>query len=125
MSDTQGQDFVPIDFDPFADDARRRLPLTPQQTEVWVESQMGREASCAYNQRVVLQLRGPLAAPSMANALNVVVGRHAALRATFNEEATAQWIQPSLRVTLPVHDLADLPPTERRAALDRIVEEET
>ncbi len=125
MSEAQGRDLVPIEFDPFADSGQTRLPLTPQQIEVWVESQMGREASCAYNQCYVLHLRGPLSAPSMSNALNVVIGRHAALRAVFNQEATSQLIRPSLEVALPVHDLAGLPPAERQASLDRMINEET
>src|SRR5262245_49386047 len=41
-----------------------KLPVTTQQVEVWIESQMGREASCAYNQCFVLHLRGPLSTAS-------------------------------------------------------------
>ena len=116
---------VAVDFDPFAAEVPSVLPLTPQQAEIWIECQMGPEASCAFNQCFVLHLRGPLSASSMVNALNVVIGRHPALRTTFNEEATAQRIRSSLEVAIPVHDLTELPPTERRASLDRIVEEET
>ena len=43
MSNTQRRDLVPVDFDPFEDVMERRIPLTPQQMEMWLESQMGRE----------------------------------------------------------------------------------
>ena len=61
----------------------------------------------------------------MTNALNVVIGRHSALRTTFSEDAITQRIQSSLEVTIPVHDLGELPPSERRASLESIVDEET
>src|SRR5215470_4022646 len=59
MSEIKGADLVPVDFEPFAETSNVALPLTPQQSEVWVESQMGPEASCAFNQCFVLHLRGP------------------------------------------------------------------
>ena len=73
------------------------LPLTPQQSEVWVESQMGREASCAFNQCFVLHLRGPLSAASMQNALDQVLDRHAALRAASTRKGSEQRILPDAR----------------------------
>src|SRR5262245_50893037 len=72
MPEIKGADLVPIDFDPFVDTSNRTLPLTPQQSEVWVESQMGDGASCAFNQCFVLHLKGPLSIASMQNALDQV-----------------------------------------------------
>src|SRR4051812_5982 len=60
MLEIKGTKFVPVDFDPFGGASTIALPLTVQQSEVWVESQMGREASCAFNQCFVLHLKGPL-----------------------------------------------------------------
>ena len=60
MPEIKEADLVPVDFDPFVDTSIVALPLTVQQSEVWVELQMGREASCAFNQCFVLHLQGPL-----------------------------------------------------------------
>ena len=56
MSNTQRRDLVPVDFDPFEDVMERRIPLTPQQMEMWLESQMGREAIFRIHQCFILHL---------------------------------------------------------------------
>ena len=73
MLEIKGTDLIPVEFDPFAGEPHLTLPLTRQQSEVWVEFQMGREASCAFNQCFVLHLRGPLSTSSLPNALDEVL----------------------------------------------------
>jgi hypothetical protein len=90
MFKAQAPDFVPVGFASFADTPYLALPLRPQQREMWVESQMGAEASSTSNQCFILHLGGPLSVASMQNALDRVVGRHAALRT----EATAKTAHP-------------------------------
>ena len=47
----------PVEFNPFAGPAIvRTAPSTEAQREVWVESQIGQEASCAYSESVSLEL---------------------------------------------------------------------
>ena len=72
MREIKGEYLLPVDFDPFADPSHFTLPLTPQQSEVWVESHMGTEASCAFNQCFVLHLKGPLSVASMQNAFDQI-----------------------------------------------------
>jgi amino acid adenylation domain-containing protein len=125
MPEIKGLDLVPVDFDPFADTSNVTLPLTPQQSEVWVESQMGPEASCAFNQCFVLHLRGPLSVASMQNALDLVVSRHAALRACFDKEGNEQRILPAREVKLTFEDVIGLGEMQRQEAIEQILDRET
>jgi amino acid adenylation domain-containing protein len=125
MPEVKGADRVPVDFDPFVDTSIVTLPLTAQQSEVWVESQMGPEASCAFNQCFVLHLQGPLSVGSMQNALDQVVRRHAALRACFDEEGNKQRILPQGEVKLAFEDVSGIEEKQRQDAIERILDRET
>ena len=117
--------YIPVDFDPFARSRELMLPLTPQQQEVWIESKMGPEASCAYNQCFVLELSGALVVPALASALNEVIARHDALRATFDEDGGAQRLASALAVDVPIVDLGDATPEVRQSALAELVAQQT
>ena len=108
MLEIKGTDLIPVEFDPFAGEPHLTLPLTRQQSEVWVESQMGHEASCAFNQCFVLHLRGQLSTSSLQNALDKVLARHAALRTIFDKEGSEQRILPGLSVKIGCDDLSGL-----------------
>ena len=125
MHEIKGTDLVPVDFDPFVDTSIVTLPLTAQQSEVWVESQMGPEASCAFNQCFVLHLQGPLSIDSMQNALDEVACRHAALRARFDEDGKEQRILPQGKVVLAFEDLSGLGEKQRQETIERILDRET
>lgn len=88
---------VPVESVSADREPQSTLPVTPQQREVWVESQMGDDASCAYNQCFVLHLRGPLSLASMQSALDQVIARHAALRTSFDKSGDKQRILPVAR----------------------------
>jgi amino acid adenylation domain-containing protein/non-ribosomal peptide synthase protein (TIGR01720 family) len=124
MPEIKGADLVPVDFDPFLNTSIVTFPLTAQQSEVWVESQMGPEASCAFNQCFVLQLQGPLAVGSIQNALDQVVRRHAALCARFDKEGNEQRILPQGEVKLVVEDVSDLGERQRQDAIEQILDRE-
>jgi amino acid adenylation domain-containing protein len=125
MLEIKGTKFVPVDFDPFGGASTIALPLTVQQSEVWVESQMGREASCAFNQCFVLHLKGPLSIEVMKNAIDQVVRRHGALRACFDEEGSQQRILPQGETRLVFEDLSGLGEKQREGAIERILGHET
>jgi len=125
MPEIKGVDLVPIDFDPFVDTSIVTLPLTAQQSEVWVESQMGPEASCAFNQCFVLHLQGPLSVDVMQNAFDQVVRRHAALRACFDKEGNSQRILPQGEVKLAFEDVSGHGEKQRQDAIERILDRET
>ena len=125
MREMEENYLLPVDFDPFADTSDLRLPLTAQQSEVWVESHMGTEASCAFNQCFVLHLKGLLSVASMQNALDKVISRHAALRARFGEEGNEQRISVSGQVKLVFEDLSGQVENQRLDTVERILERET
>jgi amino acid adenylation domain-containing protein len=105
------------DHDPFADaDLAHAVPTTEPQREVWMASQLGEEASLAYNESVSLQLRGPLNVTAWQQALQDLVARHQALRATLSADGLWLYIAQTPVFDLPLLDLSALPAAEQTAA---------
>ncbi|MDB4951817.1 MAG: tycC2, partial [Gemmatimonadetes bacterium] len=100
-----------------ADDAGvRTLPISEGQRQLWIESQMGDDANCAYIESSSLRLRG-LDVEAMRGALQALVARHDTLRMTFDVDGETQRIHPTMPVDVPVEDLRAVPPAEREEAL--------
>jgi amino acid adenylation domain-containing protein len=72
--------------------AQPPIPLTEEQTEIWLAAQLGDEASCAFNESLTLRLKGPLDRAAFAAALGRVIERHETLRATFEPTGEAMRI---------------------------------
>ena len=77
-----------------------QIPLTEEQTEIWLAAQLGDEASCAFNESITLRLRGPFDAAAFGRALDGVVARHEALRASYGLTGEAMRIAPAVHVPL-------------------------
>jgi amino acid adenylation domain-containing protein len=75
-----------VDYDPFAVALARVVPSTEAQREIWLAAKLGVEASLAYNESVTLQLRGVLDQGALRSALQALLDRHDALRATFGPD---------------------------------------
>lgn len=76
-----------VDYDPFASgELACVVASTEPQRELWLADQLGREASLAFNLSVSLHLRGPLDRAALARALQSLVDRHEALRATLDPQ---------------------------------------
>jgi amino acid adenylation domain-containing protein len=115
-----------VDYDPFAGAPLTRLvPTTEPQREVWLASRLEPEASLAFNEAVSINLKGLLDVPALEGALQAIVDRHEALRATFSSDGESLFVAE--RTTLPIafHDVSLLAPFESdsriMAALNRIV----
>ena len=82
------------------------LPLSFVQQRLWFLDQL-RPGDSRYNSAVAVRFDGKLDSAALAEALSVVVGRHEALRTTFEETdgRLAQTVQPAAPVAMPVHDL--------------------
>jgi amino acid adenylation domain-containing protein len=117
--------FVPIDFDPFTGPAiERAIPTTEAQHEVLTASEMGVDASCAYNESVSLELKGDLDRSALEQAMLALVKRHESLRATLNASGTRMLVTDEVRFELPFTDLSSLNDAERAKQLDAIAQKD-
>jgi amino acid adenylation domain-containing protein len=98
------------------------VPMTEPQAEVWMAAQLGDEASCSFNEGVTVRFDGALDRAALTAALNDVVARHDAFRASFGRAGTALRVAPSLVLDVPQIDLSAAPDVE--AALAEIVDED-
>ncbi|MDB6125044.1 MAG: Amino acid adenylation domain protein [Pedosphaera sp.] len=94
-----------------------RFPLTPAQMEIWLETQMGDQASCHYNESHNLLLRGPFNVQAMHLAVQKLVNRHEALRTVFSPAGDFQQINTDVAVEIPFVDLTSMDVLHREAKL--------
>jgi hypothetical protein len=93
----------------FATDLPVTIPPTPAQHEIYLAAQLDDRASCAFNEQITLTFDGTLNAAHLSAALNDVIARHDALRATFGTTGEHMTVAPSLTLALPHHDLTHAP----------------
>ncbi len=92
------------EFDPFAGGPlQRAVPTTEAQREVWLADQLGREASLAYNESISLRLRGALDRAAIEAAVNDVIARHEALRATLSADGMQFLVAQAQAVAIASH----------------------
>jgi amino acid adenylation domain-containing protein len=109
-----------VDYDPFAGaDVARVVPTTEPQREIWLADQLSREASLAYNESVTLRFSGALNVDAMKGALNALVQRHEALRATISANGEELCIASTLELDIPMADHTALPVAAQADALMR------
>lgn len=89
------------------------FPLTPAQQEVWLASQIGGDASAAYNESIAIHLRGALDLAALRSALDALVARHEALRTTIAADGETQRVHATQSVELAIIDLAGADPAAR------------
>ncbi len=111
----------PVDFDPFAGPLiERTSPTTEAQREIWTAAQLGREASCAYNESVSLELVGGLDVDALVKALHAAVERHEAMRMVMSASGTRAIVFQAQRVPVDRLDLKGLDPVTREQELEAI-----
>ena len=107
-----------VDYDPFGTTPLTRVvPSTESQREIWLAAKLGPEASLAYNESVTLRLRGILDRDALHGALQELVDRHDALRATFGPDGETFCVLERLALALPETDLTPLAGAARDNAL--------
>ena len=116
LTEMQAAGFLPQP--PAPQTVPQTIPLTEAQRGVWMTTQMGADASCAFNESVVVDLVGPLDAAALELALTQTVNRHEALRATILPTGEGQQIASRVTLMLPQDDLSglDLAAHEEREA---------
>lgn len=75
-----------VNHDPFADGVLERVVSTTEpQREIWLATQLGDEASLAYNESISVTFSGELDLVALRSALIDLVQRHEALRSTVSK----------------------------------------
>ncbi|WP_130618209.1 non-ribosomal peptide synthetase [Dyella amyloliquefaciens] len=114
-----GAEAVAVDYDPFAGAALERVvPATAPQREVWLASTLEPQASLAYNESATLRLHGELNTAALQAALQQLMDRHEALRATFGKDGSELCIAAQQSLVCLVRDLSWLGPDEQQADID-------
>jgi amino acid adenylation domain-containing protein len=75
--------------------APENATVSPAQREIWVASQLGDEASLAFNESVTLQLKGRPDEAALEKTLRWLVNRHEALRTSFSAKTGAMKVAAS------------------------------
>ena len=96
-------------FDPFTGGALRVVPATGPQREIWSLAQLGADASCAYNEGIVLRLHGTCDVSALRRALGALVVRHDALRAAFSPDGLEMIVADEAPFNLVMHDIGGEP----------------
>ncbi len=100
-------------------------PLSFAQQRLWFLDQL-EPGNPLYNVPCAIHLAGELNQPALERSLNEIVRRHEILRTRFTTHngQPVQVIAPTLSIPLPVTELAQLPPAERRAKAEKLAAEE-
>ncbi len=104
--------------------AAAEIPLTESQIEIWLSAQLGDDASCAFNESVTLRMQGGINADALQTALNRIVARHDALRATFSPTGEAMRISAPGAFEYPTLDLSGRPLAEAEAGLEELLDKD-
>ncbi|HJP91743.1 MAG TPA: aminotransferase class III-fold pyridoxal phosphate-dependent enzyme [Pyrinomonadaceae bacterium] len=100
------------------------LPLTDAQKAIWALTQLGENASRAYHESSTLDIRGPFDVAAIRQSLQELVERHEALRIVFGPEGDFQYVQPQLKIDVPLIDFSFLDePTREEQKNDWLTKE--
>jgi hypothetical protein len=90
-----------VNFDPFAAPVLvRTTASTESQRELWTASQLGNDASAAFNEAISLRLTGSLDRRALTAALGALVASHEALHTSFSADGTSLLVEePQIDLT--------------------------
>ncbi len=110
---------------PSAQACLRTVESTLPQRGIYFSSGLSDHLSACYNESMTLYIQGTVSAPKLTRAVERLVQRHDALRATFDESGTTMRIAPMV-VSVPVVDLSSISgPSIRQASLEKLIAKET
>ena len=96
------------------------FPLTESQSEIWIASQLGDEASSAYNEPFTAHLKGSIQLKAMHEAIQHVVSQHQTFNLRFSADGSEQYVVPHTPVEIAKDDLSKLKDAEQEQALNKI-----
>lgn len=106
-----------VDYARFAGGEPRVVPTTESQQEIWLADQLHREASLSFNISLTLRFRGRLDVEALRGALQDLVQRHDALRATIGPDGETLCLVERLDVPLIEIALEAMDDADRKAML--------
>jgi amino acid adenylation domain-containing protein len=95
-------------------------PTTSVIKQAWALTQLGDDISCAYHDSITLHLRGRLNLGALRKAIQHIVDRHEAFRATFSPDGERQLIHPSMVIDMPLTDFTGRPEQVNEWAIGEI-----
>lgn len=97
------------------------IPPSPGQRDLWFWSNLGADKSSAYNQSVVMRLRGELQIPLLKAAMQTVVARRDALR-IISISSEEQIIAATLQIEIPCLVLPEASENVKQQQIDAWLE---
>jgi acyl transferase domain-containing protein len=91
----------------------REVEATVPQRGIFSSSRLSERLSASYNESMTLRFTGKISVEKMMRAIERLVERHDALRASFDETGTMMKIAPILKIAMPVTDLSTQNPANQ------------
>ncbi|MEA2984725.1 MAG: hypothetical protein QOD94_979, partial [Alphaproteobacteria bacterium] len=101
-----------------------QAPMTEPQREIFLAAMLGDDVSCAFNESFSVYLHGSLQVEALSEAVNTLLARHEALRATVDPNGATLHFRSELRLEIPLRDLSLLAPAARETELKRLLAED-
>jgi len=103
---------------------------TVSQRGIYASSRLSERLSASYNESMTVRFTGNISIEKMARAIERLVGRHDALRASFDETGRVMKIAPAQKIAIPVTDLSSIhasinEPTRQEERLRKLIADET
>ncbi|WP_263360082.1 non-ribosomal peptide synthetase/type I polyketide synthase [Acidicapsa ligni] len=99
----------------------RDFPITEQQREIFLGTQLGDEANCAFNESTSLVLNGTLNLDVLTSSLEKLVARHESLRSTIDVNGDVVHVSADVKINLAIDDLSTLPASEKDIHRDDVL----
>jgi amino acid adenylation domain-containing protein len=99
--------------------------MTEPQREIFLAAKLGDDASCSFNESFSVYFKGALQVAALRDAVNALLARHDALRATADPDAFNLHFRPKWQIEIPLRDLSALDPAARDSELRRISAEDS
>jgi len=99
---------------------------TVPQRGIYASSRLSKRLSASYNESMTLRFTGKISVEKMTRAVQCLVDRHDALRASFDESGSVMKIAPAQKIAMPVTDLSAMKePTRQEELLGKLIADET
>jgi len=99
---------------------------TVPQRGIYASSRLSERLSASYNESMTVRFTGNIAIEKMARSMERLVGRHDALRASFDEAGLVMKIAAAQKIAMPVTDLSSINDlTRQEERLRKLIADET